>query len=141
MKLKVVSFFGFLSFFAVLTLVAAQSVEIFRPETWFASQEAVFAAAALITPYIVKIFTALGKDWFHTDGKATIWLSVGVAVAIAGVGGYLSLGVFAGVVGIQGALQAVVLTVVAWLASNGMANYDRQVVASGVRRVSEETVK
>lgn len=119
----------------------AQVVQVLDPTTWYASPEAVLAAAALITPFIVKVFTALGKDWFKTDGRATQWLSLGVAVLIAGVGGFLSLGHFAGVSGIQGALQAVFLIVVAFLGANGLAKSERQVAQATAKRLSVELDK
>lgn len=127
--------------FALLSVGIAQEVVITNPETWFSSQEAIFVFAGLIVPWITKIFTALGKDWFHTDGKATQWLSLAVAVIVAGVGGYLSLGFLAGVSGIQGALQAAILTAIAFLGSNGMAKAERQVAVSAVKRLSVEMDK
>lgn len=136
--LRIISFFSMLLAVTFLGVAIASEVIIFNPETWLATQESVFIAAALITPWITKIFTALGKDWFHTDGKATQWLSLGVALIIAGVGGYLSLGYFANVSGFQGALQAAFLTLIAFLGSNGMAKSERQVALSTARHIGDE---
>ena len=138
LKLRIFAFFSALMALTLVTIGVAQGVVLFDPTTWFASSEAVLIAAGLITPWVTKIFTALGKDWFHTDGSATQWLSLGVAIIIGGVGGYLSLGYFADVSGIQGALQSAFLIAVAFLGSNGMAKADRQVAASTARMVGEE---
>lgn len=118
----------------MMTGIVMAQPDIFNPSTWFVSQEAVFLAASLITPWIVKIVTALGKDWFSTDGKSTIWLSAGVAAVIAGVGGYLSLGYFADVSGLAGAVNAAILTIIAFLGSNGMAKNERQVATAAMTR-------
>ena len=138
MKLRIFAFFSAILAITLFTVGVAQEVVLFDPASWFASSEAVLIAAGLITPWITKVFTALGKDWFHTDGKATQWLSLGVAVIIGGVGGFLSLGYFADVSGVQGAIQAAFLIAVAFLGSNGMAKADRQVAASTARQVGEE---
>lgn len=136
--LKLLSFFSMLLAITLFGVALASEVILFDPITWFATQEAVFIAAALITPWITKIFTALGKDWFHTEGKYTQWLSLGVAAVIAGVGGYLSLGYFANISGFQGALQAAFLTIIAFLGSNGMAKSERQVALSTARHIGDE---
>lgn len=125
--------------FAILAGIAFGQVDVFNPATWFASQESVFAAAALLTPWITKIITALGKDWLGTDGKRTVWLSLGVAAVIAGIGGYLSLGYLADVSGFAGAVNAAVLTVIAFLASNGMAKNERQVATAAMARTIAAT--
>lgn len=130
--------------FAIFGIAWAQDVSLFDPSTWFVSVEAVMTAASLITPWIVKLFTALGKDWFKTDGKATVWLSFVVSVLIAGVGGYLALGVFAGSSGLMGALNATFVTLVAFLGSNAMAKNERQVATAAAVRLHaklEETKK
>lgn len=134
---KLSKFFILLGF-ALVSFGIAQEVIVTNPSTWFASQETIFIVAGLIVPWITKVFTALGKDWFHTDGKATQWLSLAVAIIIAGVGGYLSLGFLAGVSGLQGAIQAAILTAIAFLGSNGMAKSERQVAVSAVKRMSVE---
>lgn len=138
MTLRVFAFFSALLSLTLFTVGVAQEVIIFDPSTWFATSEAVLIAAGLITPWITKVFTALGKDWFHTDGKATQWLSLGVSVIIAGVGGFLSLGYFADVSGVQGAIQAAFLVAVAFLGSNGMAKSERQVARSTAAHIGEE---
>lgn len=140
LKLRIFAFFSALMALTLVTIGVAQGVVLFDPTTWFASSEAVLIAAGLITPWVTKIFTALGKDWFHTDGSATQWLSLGVAIIIGGVGGYLSLGYFADVSGIQGALQAAFLIAVAFLGSNGMAKADRQVATSAAAKLHTEFV-
>lgn len=133
--------FGFFMFVMLITVATAQGISIFNPGDWYASQEAVMAVAALITPFIVKIFTALGKDWFGTDGASTQWLSVGVAMIVAGVGGYLSLGFLSGVSGMSGAISAAFMTLVAWLGANGMAKSDRQVATAAAKRIAIEMNK
>lgn len=138
LKLRIFAFFSALMALTLFTVGVAQDVVLFDPATWFASSEAVLIAAGLITPWVTKIFTALGKDWFNTDGQATQWLSLGVAIIIGGVGGFLSLGYFADVSGIQGALQAAFLVAVAFLGSNGMAKSDRQVATSAAKKMQVE---
>lgn len=125
------------AFFAVMHGVA-QDVNVFDPSSWFVSVEAVLLAGSLLTPFITKVFTALGKDWFHTEGRATQWLSLAVAVIIAGVGGYFALGYFAGVAGLTGALQSIIMVAAAFLGSNGLAKNERQVAAAAIKRVTEE---
>lgn len=137
-KFKTLSSLLLIFAFTALGVGIAQEVIILDPSTWFGSAEAVLIAASLIVPWITKIITALGKDWFHTDGKATQWLSLAVSVLIAGIGGYFSLGYLAGVSGLQGALQAAFLIAVAFLGSNGMAKAERQVAVSAARRLGEE---
>lgn len=122
---------------AGLALAQATPVTILDPRTWFQSQETLFAAVALLSPWLVKALTALGKDWFGTDGRATQWLSLVVAAIVAGVGGYLGLGYLAGAAGFGAALQAAVLTAVAFLVSNGMAKNERQVATAAALRVEE----
>jgi len=112
----------------------ANPVIITDYHTWFQSQTTLFAAVALLTPWIVKLTTALGKDWFNTSGAATQWLSLVVSIVIAGIGGWLSLGFLAGSSGWHGALQAVILIAIAFLGSNGLAKAARQEAASGVAR-------
>lgn len=107
------------------------------PRTWFQSQDTVFLAVALITPTLTKIFTALFKDYFSTDGAATQWLSLAVAAVLGGIGGYLSLGYLAGAGGWSAALQAAGLTAIAFFVSNGMAKGERQVALSTAKRLSE----
>ncbi len=136
--LRLFAFFAAVFGLTLLAVGLAQEVIMFDPSTWFASSEAVIIAAGLITPWITKVITALGKDWFHTDGKATQWLSLGVAVIIGGVGGYLSLGYFADVSGFMGALQAAFIVAVAFLGSNGMAKSERQVAKSAAHHIGEE---
>lgn len=138
LKLRIFAFFSALMALTLVTVGVAQGVVLFDPATWFASSEAVLIAAGLITPWVTKIFTALGKDWFNTEGQATQWLSLGVAIIIGGVGGFLSLGYFADVSGIQGAIQAAFLIAVAFLGSNGMAKADRQVAVSAAGKMQTQ---
>lgn len=133
---------GFLKYTAIflaiflLGIALAQTTSIgFDPRTWFETQETVFAAVALIVPWITKALTALGKDWFNTDGRATQWLSLVVAFLVAGVGGFLGLGYLAGATGLVAALQAGALTAFAFLMSNGMAKNDRQVAQATAVRI------
>lgn len=116
----------------------AQDVSIFDPSSWFANVEAVVMVGSLIVPFITKIFTALGKDWFHTEGRATQWLSFAVSLIIGGVGGYMALGYFSGASGLTGALQAAVMVAAAFLGSNGLAKNERQVAAAALMRVEEK---
>lgn len=137
-------FLGFIKYsslavaFICFGAVLAQEVNI-DPRTWFASQEAVLAAVAMITPWVTKIATSLGKDWFNTDGNATVWLSAVLAAIIAGVGGYLGLGYLAGETGLMAGVQAAGLTVFAFLMSNGMAKGERQVAKSAASSVQQAT--
>lgn len=66
MKLMLILFAGF---FGAVAL--AQQVAVLDPATWYASPETILIAASLIVPFITKILTALGKDWFKTEGRAT----------------------------------------------------------------------
>lgn len=116
-------------------LVLAQGTTTIDPSTWFDSTTTIFAAAALITPWIVNIVTALGKDWFSTSGKATQWLSFAVSIIIAGVGGWMSLGFLAGEGGFTGLWKAVILVAIAFLGSNGIAKNHRQVAESTANRI------
>lgn len=134
--------FGFIKYvaltvaFVTFSAALAQAVTI-DPRTWFGSQDAVLGAAALVTPWIVKIVTALGKDWFSTDGMSTVWLSAVVAGLIAGVGGYMGLGYLAGESGLTPAVQAAGLALFAFLMSNGMAKSERQVASATAARLQE----
>lgn len=119
---------------AIVGFVLAQDVTL-DPGTWFTSVDSILIAGSLISPWIVKILTALGKDWFGTDGTSTVWLSFAVSLAIAGVGGYMALGFLAGSSGLSGALQAVVMVAVAFLGSNGWAKHDRQVATAALKRM------
>lgn len=121
----------------------AQQPELLDPRTWFSSADAVVTVVGLIMAYLVKLATALGKDWFKTSGGSTVALSAIFAVLIGGYGGYQALGAFgAAGGGFAGAVQAVVLTLVAFFASNGSAKAERQALAGAVARVeSEEKAK
>jgi len=121
-------------FFVGVAIAQAVPVTL-DPRTWFQSQETVFIAVGLVVPWITKALTALGKDWFGTEGRATQWLSLAVAAIIGGVGGYLGLGYLAGASGISAALQAAALTAFAFLMSNGMAKNERQVAASTASKI------
>jgi hypothetical protein len=111
------------------------------PASWFESQEAVFAVATIFAAWIVKLTTALGKDWFKTDGLATVYLSAGLSLAIAGVGGYLALGYLSGAGGLAGALQAAAMALLSWLGANASAKYDRQAHAAAVTRAERAKAK
>lgn len=120
------------------TVAFANDVSVFDPSTWFVSVDTVLMVGALIVPFITKVFTALGKDWFATEGRATQWLSFAVSVIIGGVGGYMALGYFSGVSGTAGALQAVVMVAAAFLGSNGLAKNERQVAAAALMRAEDK---
>ena len=64
------------------------------PAAWFVSPEALFIAVALVSSWVTKMITALGKDWFKTRGKATVILAAAalrwrVAAGLLLVGGLL----------------------------------------------------
>lgn len=111
--------------------------ELLQPSTWFASLESVFFITAVLAGWVTKLGTALGKDWFKTQGSATVALSAVIAALIGGVGGWLSLGVFAGAGGITGAVAAIGTAVLAFLGSNASAKADRQALAGAVQRAED----
>jgi hypothetical protein len=117
--------------------VFAQTVEVDpqAPATWFESQATVFLAGSMLAGWIVKLATALGKDWFQTHGQATVILSAALSVAIAGIGGYFTLGYLTGAGGFIGAVQAAAMALLSWLGSNASAKYDRQAAAAAAGRV------
>lgn len=115
-------------------LAAAQDVSILDPAGWLASPEAVMAAGALVAGYIVNLLTAIGKDWFQTDGPRTRYLAVAISSLIAGVGGYASLGYLSDLSGWQGAIRAAIMVAVAAVVAIGKAHADRQASASGAVR-------
>lgn len=121
----------------LLPLAFAQLVEPdpLVPATWFESPEAVFAVGAIFAGWAVKLATALGKEWFRTNGQATVYLSGGISVLIAGVGGYFALGYLTGAGGFAGALQAAFMALLSWLGANASAKYDRQAAAAAADRV------
>jgi hypothetical protein len=123
---------------AVELVVPAPEVDVLQPATWYESQQAVFAAAAIIATWVVKLSTALGKEWFRTHGQETVYLSLGISVVIAGVGGYLALGYLAGAGGLMGALQAVFMALISWIGSNASAKADRQAHAAAIQRANRE---
>jgi hypothetical protein len=123
---------------AVELALPSPEVDVLQPATWYESQQSVFAAAAIIATWIVKLSTALGKEWFRTHGQETVYLSLGISVVLAGVGGYLALGYLAGAGGLLGALQAAVLALLSWLGANASAKYDRQAHASAVERANRQ---
>lgn len=106
--------------------VDSQAVDPLRPETWYVSIETVMIAGALISGWIVKLLTALGKEALLTEGGRTRLLSAAISVVVAGVGGYLALGVFGGEPGIQNALRAAGMALWALIQANASAIYDRQ---------------
>jgi hypothetical protein len=121
--------------------VAQVNPDPLDPATWFESQEAVFVVATIFAAWIVKLTTALGKDWFGTDGLATVYLSAGLSLAIAGVGGYLALGYLSDAGGLVGALQAAAMALLSWLGANASAKYDRQAHAAAVERAERAKTK
>lgn len=134
---------GLVTLFALIGLVVAQAtstvpVVVTDYHTWYQNQTTLFAAVALIVPWVTKFFTAIGKDWFKTSGRATQWLSAGMAVLLGGIGGWFSLGFLAGSGGWHAALQAAFLTLIAFLGSNGLAKAARQEAASGALRAATQ---
>lgn len=120
----------------VLGFARAAQPDPFDPSTWFTSTDAVISVVGILLGFLVKVFTALGKDWLQTSGTRTVVLSGVLAVVIAGIGGYEMLGAFHDLGGgIRGALQAAWLTLLAFLTANGSAKADRQAVAGAVQRV------
>lgn len=122
---------------AGLAFAQATAPDLTRPSTWFESQEVLFLAVGMLVSWLTKIITALGKDWFSTEGRATQWLSLIIAALLGGVGGFLGLGYFAGATGGLAAIQAAALTAFAFLVSNGMAKNDRQVATAAAVRTAE----
>lgn len=120
-------------------LALGQSVEIdpFAPDAWYVSPETVIAAGSFLAAHLVRLLTALGKDWFNTDGNGTRWLAIGISAVIAGVGGYLSLGYLSDLSGLGGALSAALMTVISALGAMAKVEYDRQTLAAGVDRAEE----
>lgn len=115
----------------------AAAPDVLQPSSWFTSLEAVFAITAVFAGWVTKLTTALGKDWFKTQGSATVALSAVIAGVVGGVGGWLSLGVFAGAGGITGAVAAIGTAVLAFLGSNASAKADRQALAGAVQRAED----
>lgn len=132
---------GFFVVLLVLLLsgrVFAQAApELLKPATWFTSVEAVLIIAGVVAGHVTKLTTALGKDWFRTEGQSTVVLSAVVAAIIGGVGGYLALGTFAGTGGLGGAVAAVGSALIAFLASNASAKSERQALAGAVKRIEQ----
>jgi hypothetical protein len=117
--------------------VIAQAVDVdpLAPSTWFQSAASVFAIGSVFAGWVVKLATALGKEWFRTNGQATVYLSAGISVFIAGIGGYFAMGYLTGAGGFAGALQAAFMALLSWLGANASAKYDRQAAASAASRV------
>lgn len=116
---------------------AVPAPDVLQPSTWFTNLDAVFFITAVIAGWVTKLSTALGKDWFKTQGSGTVALSAVIAALIGGVGGWLSLGVFAGAGGITGAVAAIGTAVLAFLGSNASAKADRQALAGAVKRAED----
>lgn len=119
----------------------AVSPDPLNPDSWFQSPEAVFAIGAIFAGWLVKLTTALGKDWFGTEGIDTVYLSASISVLIAGIGGYLALGYLAGAGGFAGALQAALMALLSWLGANASAKYDRQAHAAAAQRIERAKAK
>jgi len=119
-----------------LAVADTVAVDPMVPASWFMSPETLQAFILLVTPWIVKITTALGKDWFKTEGKYTIYLSLGLSIVLAGIGGFFSLGYLAGVGGVKGAIFAIINTVVGFLGSNGLVKGEVQ----AAKRIAKATV-
>lgn len=110
----------------IVQAVFAQTVDPLRPETWYVSLQTVMLVGAVLSGWIVKLLTALGKEALLTEGNRTRLLSAGISVVVAGVGGYLALGVFGGEPGFPNALRAAGMALWALLQANASAIYDRQ---------------
>ena len=123
----------------VVGIVLGQEVDIdpFAPGEWYVSPETVIAIGSFFAANLVRLFTALGKDWFGTDGNGTRWLAIGISAIIAGAGGYLSLGYLSDLSGLGGALSAALMTVISALGAMAKVEYDRQTFAAGVDRAEE----
>lgn len=113
--------------------------DVLQPDSWFTDADAVTAIGVVLASYVVRIATALGKEWFSVDGPQTRWLAMGISVVVAGIGGFLSLGMFSDVSGPEGAARAIVMIVLGGLGAIGKAEYDRQKIASGTERVAAKT--
>lgn len=115
---------------------AQTSPELLNPATWFTSIEAVLIIAGVLAAYVTKLTTALGKDWFQTEGQSTVILSAVIAALVGGIGGWLAIGTFAtGAGGFAGAVAAVFSALIAFLGSNASAKADRQALAGAVNRI------
>lgn len=127
---------------AVLALLIGvargQEVSVLDPSSWFTSVEAVMLIGGVIAGYVTKLATALGKDWFRTEGQGTVILSGFVSVVIGGVGGWLALGAFGSPGGLQGAVYAAGMVLIAFLGSNGSAKAERQAMAGAAKRLDAD---
>lgn len=114
--------------------LAQAAFDPLKPSEWFVSQEVVLAVGAWLAMHATSLLTALGKDWFHTDGKETQLLAAAFSALIAGVGGYLSLGYLSNQSGISGAIMAAVMAIIAFLGATGSAERQRQAITSAIER-------
>jgi hypothetical protein len=119
---------------AAFGFVFAQEVNVLDPSTWFVDVDTILIAGTLLSPWAVKILTALLKDRFKTDGNTTKWVAFGISLLLAGVGGFWMLGGFAGYGGVSGAFQAIVMTLVAYFGGRGLAESERQSALSAIKR-------
>lgn len=116
---------------------AAPAFDPLAPGGWFESIDVMTAVAAWIAGWVVKLLTAIGKEALVTEGNRTRILSAGIAVLVAGVGGYLALGMFEGYGGFEGALRAAGMALWAFIQSNASAIYDRQVADATSSKTAE----
>lgn len=128
----------------LLSTATAQAADVppFDPgdsSTWFGSEAAIVAFVALLTGLVVQMFTALGKDWFHTEGPRTVLLSAAIAVLLGGVAGWFTQGIFEdGPGGWTGAVQAGLTALWAFLQSNAVHKMSVQQRAAALKRASAE---
>lgn len=122
----------------LIGVARGQEVSVLDPSSWFTSVEAVMLIGGVIAGYVTKITTALGKDWFGTEGQGTVVLSGVVSVLVGGVGGWLALGAFGSPGGIQGAVYAAGMVLIAFLGSNGSAKAERQAMAGAAKRLDAD---
>lgn len=114
--------------------VAQTGPDPLDPPTWFDSMAAVIGISSVFAGAIVRWATALGKDWFGTNGWQTVALSGAISAVIAGVGGYYALGAFADLQGWQGAVTAAGMAVWAVLQANGGHKIGAHTQAAALKR-------
>lgn len=112
--------------FSNLALGQETLIDPADPQSWIVNPWAIVMAANVITGYIVNFFTSYFKDVIKTEGKQTILLSLVVALVISAVVGFKGLGGFVDYGGLAGAWNVALMTIWAFIQSNGMAKGQRQ---------------
>lgn len=120
--------------FALITTVALAQPDVLEPMTWFESVTAVIVIGGMLAGAVTRALTALGKDWFGTNGLDTIILSGGISVIVAGIGGYYALGTFAEMSGWQGAASAAFMVLWAIIQSNAGHKVGAHTQAAALKR-------